>query len=124
MIEYNTLDAWFKGKDRGDGRKFSYEDWALENSWFEPIFRDVLGQWCGLGNSGLATRYFSEGNWREWHPPKVKKKIKMYMAIICDLDQPEKYFTHNVYTSKKCLDINKKHYKIVGWQEIEAEIDE
>lgn len=127
MSEYKTLKEWFGDATRGDGRKFTrHGDWALQ-CFFEPIFSQDdfdtgIRRWHGLDEQG---RYFYElddacDNWKEWHPPKEKKKITLYRPII-------KFGPQYIYGSWSSL-AKENHSihmgEVVGREEREIEVDE
>lgn len=119
-----TLDEIFpNGRGEGDGRKFRKNDWASLESYFEPFFRTTQGSWFGLNHKGDNMGY--SGNlegWTEWHPPKKTKKIKMYRAIYKTTNG--EYYVH-YWMSKKIHDpVLPVVNDVVGWQEMEVEIDE
>lgn len=82
MSEYKTLQEWFGGATRGDGRKFTRMDW-LENQWIEPIYLDKHKDWHCLDYEEYSRAWGSElYPFKEWHPPK-KKVTKYLFATKC-----------------------------------------
>jgi hypothetical protein len=116
-----TLKELMGDKIRGDGRKFTLGN----DRWFEPIFKDRGGEWTGLNEDGYCES-FSEGQiyyWEEWTPPKQTKKVKLYCPIYEAYKGIIKCY--GKWASKK------DHFyelagnqRIIGWQEMEVEVDE
>jgi hypothetical protein len=125
MSKYKTLDEWMEGKDRGDGRKFSRTDWVNSDWFFQPFFRCNQNVWHGVDEENKQQRY-SLSLWYEWHPLKVKKKIKMYQAVFKGQGQHDsnKYWSDYMYYESKEYGPQNKFGKVVGWIEIEVLVDE
>lgn len=126
MSEYKTLDQWFEGKDRGDGRKFTTEAWD-DTYWFEPFFKVLSGYWYGRAENAVARQFTGSSDtlWREWHPPKTKKKVTLYRAILKSKIS-EIYWTEYRWFSNKeeVSNVDFFTWLIVGWQEMEVFVDE
>jgi hypothetical protein len=122
-----TLKELMGDKNRGDGRKF--QDQYMDNDeWFEPIFlTDVddgsQNDWHGLDERGYGQWYEScvERYWKEYTPPKQTKKVKLYSPI--GLKDNGKIYTIGQYANEKSV-FNSGSDKIIGWHEIEVEVDE
>lgn len=116
-----TLEELMGDKTRGDGRKFTKTSWDSDR-WYEPIFYYEKEKcWVGLNASGLMEK-ISEcfGEWHEWTPPKQTKKVKLYRAIykIGDL------YSLDLWLSYKGRPTNGSEGKLIGWQEMEVEVEE
>lgn len=112
-----TLDEIFPS-GRGDGRKFrrTGEAWDMR---FEPIFKGRT-QWVGLDAGGHTVEVaHGEFQWTEWQPPKKTKKVTLYRPVI--KTSLGNYTIPYCWSSFKDLSVNNN---IVGWQEMEVEIDE
>lgn len=125
MSEAKTLDEWFEGKSRGDGRKFTREASREKHTWFEPIFKRIGAGWYGLEQNDEAASYAgSYSKWVEWHPPKKTKKIKMYRAIIKSKTSG-RYWTDSQYFSDKNTDDRSPcNWDVAGWEEKEFEVED
>lgn len=112
-----TLRELMGDLTRGDGRRF----FNLEERFtFEPIFK-AHNYWYGIkldGDSYCANHVESKA-WEPYTEPKEKKKVKLYRPII-----KEGFATYwiNDWVSNKD---HKAHgtQTIVGWQEMEVEVD-
>jgi hypothetical protein len=116
-----TLKELMGDKTRGDGRKFSILEWDT-SSWFEPIYR-AGDRWYGLMWDVRPNSFYDfEDCWEEWTPPKQTKKVKLYRPIYCSYENHyrSRASDSDWHTDKKNFDSN----SIVGWMEIEAEVDE
>ncbi len=117
----STLKELMGDKTRGDGRRFWLSFWE-DHCWFEPIFKDADGDWCGLKENGLFSVFqedWDERHWQEWTPPKETKKVKLYSPI--GLKDNGKIYTIGQYANDKSV-FNSGADKIVGWHEIEVEV--
>jgi len=79
----STLKELMGDKTKGDGRKFAL-DWWDRDRWFEPIFKDISGDWSGLRESGFLA-YFPESGyteWEEWTPPKQTRRSEAGMNTV------------------------------------------
>lgn len=113
-----TLKELMGDLTRGDGRKvYPYKD----NRHFEPIFLDKHGFWWGIDEN--QEQYGIKENFSVRTDPveaKAKKIVKLYRPII--KEECSTYWVQDW--------VSNKHYKphgkqqIVGWQEIEVEVDE
>lgn len=117
--EYKTLDQWFEGKDRGDGRKFKWPVWA-DCHYFEPMFRDNKGTWYGLTETGAEFHSNSYTEYEEWHPPKTKKKVTLYRPVRYDVKNGV-FVSYEQFSSEK--EAPSTGAKIVGWMEVEVLVD-
>ena len=117
-----TLKELIGDKTRGDGRKFFQLGWE-KNEWFEPYYLDRYKIWHGLDNDhesiSFCFKYYN--SWQEWTPPKETKKVKLYSPI--GLKDNGKIYTIGQYANDKSV-FNSGSDKIVGWHEIEVEVDE
>ena len=120
----STLKELMGDKTKGDGRKFAL-DWWDRDRWFEPIFKDISGDWSGLRESGFLAYFPDSGytEWEEWTPPKQTKKVKLYSPVYENLNNLGYYESHKRFTSNKQDFLETAHEKIVGWQEMEVEVD-
>ena len=111
-----TLKELMGDLDRGDGRKF-YAKSMAHIHWFEPIFK-FEGKWHGLNYWGadLQSERIGE-DWELYIEPKTKKKVTLYRPIA---KEGENYILYDRYCNNK----NMFKGKIVGWQQIEVEVDE
>lgn len=127
-----TLKELMGDKTRGDGRKFT-NNLMSSHEWFEPIFlaqSELCGDddyiWEGVDDLGFSDSYSDSCNirdWQEWTPPKQTKKVKLYSPIYENLNNLGYYESHR-YTSNKQDFLETAREKIVGWHEIEVEVDE
>lgn len=114
-----TLKELMGDKTRGDGRKFTNPDFL--ESWFEPIFYHEKEQgWVGLYDDRLETFYENMSGWREWTPPKKTKKVKLYRPIR---KIGETYCAIPTWMTDKPWFLS-QYNDIVGWQEMEVEVEE
>lgn len=115
-----TLKELMGDKTRGDGRKFSILEWDTI-CWFEPIYR-AHDRWYGLMYDVRPNSFYDfEDCWKEWTPPKQTKKVKLYSALV-KRDDGCYYILGNHYSDKSIFDRIKD--EIVGWHEVEVEVDE
>lgn len=117
-----TLRELMRDLTRGDGRKFTNKMFGRDE-WMEPIFKDCYGNWHCLFSNGEAwvEACLSKQTWIEW--TLSKKRIKLYSPIYRN-NSGIGYFMEDGWSSSKNdfdqIPIN----PIVGWQEIEVEVDE
>ena len=111
-----TLDEWLPS-GKGDGRKF--ERRGTDTIWFEPYFR-VVDTWYGVTNRGYMMELRGSLIVDEWHPPKKTKKVTMCRPIRKATDGG--YYISATWMDNKGLFIDA--HTIVGWQEMEVEVDE
>lgn len=122
--EYKTLDEFLLSW-RGDGRKFAKNNWVSNpHFFFEPIFKSLDGYWYGLREDG--TKY-SEYllSWREWHPPKTKKKVTLYRAIFKTSNG--EYVTDSSWSDRKsytCSRVSIESGPPILYEEREIEVGE
>lgn len=111
-----TLKELMGDLKRGDGRKFKRDDW-VDGQWFEPIFW-ACDSWYGIVDGG-AVHSCTYHNLDAWEP-YTKKKVKLYRPII--KEGCSTYWINDWVSNKDC----KPHGTqiIVGWQEMEVEVDE
>lgn len=113
-----TLKDFMGDLKRGDGRKFKSEYYSA-HQWFEPIYKTDVGTWYGLCENG--SNFFSGEdhceNWEPYTEPKTKKKVTLYRPIT---KEGENYLLYDRYCNNKDL----FYGHVVGWQEIEVEVDE
>lgn len=113
-----TLKELMGDLKRGDGRCFF--DLTLRLI-FEPIYL-ADGLWYGLSNNG--NHYIFEENgfptWEIDKPAKPKKKVKVYSALVKRSDGC--YFMMGDHYSDKTIFDGIKN-EIIGWHEIEVEVD-
>ncbi len=116
-----TLKELMGDKTRGDGRRFTTKN-DLPSDWFEPIFfYEKEKSFVGLNHYGwMIDVHETQGGWSEWQPPKNIKKVKLYRAIykIGDL------YSLDLWLSYKGRPTNGSEGKLIGWQEMEVEVDE
>jgi hypothetical protein len=89
-MESKTLDEWFPN-GRGDGRKFVFLEDCRPDCWYEPIIKSRRPfcdeKWYVLDHKGFMDSFSAEALtlvFSEWHPPKAKKKIKLYRTLHRD----------------------------------------
>lgn len=116
MSEYKKLDDWFPD-GKPDGRKFE-----VKNSPFivEPKFRSRDCVWYSLNQNNDGCSYGPSYLYKEYVPPKQTKKVKMYCAIYKKISG---FISSACYTSDKSL-FGANGDTIVGWHEIEVEVEE
>lgn len=128
----STLKELMGDLTRGDGRKFLRSRWETSGAfhrdiWFEPIFKDENGVWCGLFDLGVNATFCDaeDDDWQEWTPAQQIKKVKLYRPIFGKND----FYNLGEWRSKKevcpAFDGNKfanKH--LAGRQEMEIEVME
>lgn len=113
-----TLKELMGDSTRGDGRKFRKNKW-FECYSFEPIFQEFEGDWFGVDQDGFM-QSFCDNDSLDWEPyieSKPKKKVTLYRPIA---KEGENYILYDRYCNNK----NMFKGKIVGWQQIEVEVDE
>ena len=120
-----TLDEWMK---ISDGGQFST---ALmqPNERFEPKFRHVASGfpvWHGImyecDGSTRATYFHATivQGWTRWHPPKKAKKVTMCRPIR---KGSRGLIIYEPFEESKDYFLDGPVQPIVGWQEIECEVD-
>lgn len=121
-----TLKELMGDLNRGDGRRFFSHSMLISNElFFEPIFKDHHNVWYGLDDRGNSD-YFPENDaddWKLYMKPNEKKKVKLYRPIYLDTNRVS-YGTHSKWESNKSYFYDYDFQKIVGWQEMEVEVDE
>lgn len=116
-----TLKELMGDLTRGDGRRFFD---LTSRIIYEPIYV-VDGLWYGLSSKGNSFCFLENGlpTWEIDQPAKPKKKVKMYSPVYMN-NSGIGYFMEDGWSSSKndfdSLTIN----PIVGWQEMEVEVDE
>lgn len=119
MSEYKTLDEIFPD-GKPDGRKFIHSDTTPK--WFQPYFKSRHG-WCGLDENDNAIIHDEKTQWQKYYPPKQTKKVKMYKPVYKDYCQ--NYYAPQAvewHTDKENFIYLKN--EIIGWLELDAEIEE
>lgn len=116
MSEYKTLDEIFPD-GKPDGRKFE-----VKNSPFivEPKFRSRDCVWWSINQNNDGCSYGPSYLYKEHVPPKQTKKVKMYNPVYKRTDG--NYITSDYFYSQK-TDFRIMN-EIVGWMEIEVEVNE
>lgn len=113
-----TLKELMGDLTRGDGRMFFN---MIERFTFEPIFK-AHNYWYGIKLNGdsYCANHVESNAWEIDKPAKPKKKVKLYRPII--KEECSTYWIQDWVSNKDC----KSHGKqiIVGWQEMEVEVDE
>lgn len=116
MSEYKTLNQWFPD-GKPDGKWFKELESTLV---FKPFFRSDDGYWHGLTDRNLAWSRYINCKYIEYIPPKQTKKVKMYMPVY--KRQDGNFITSDYFYSQKSdfrsMDL------VMGWIEIEAEVEE
>lgn len=118
-----TLRELMGDLTRGDGRKFRKNKWHSV-FWFEPIFQEFEGDWFGIDQDGFM-QSFCDNDSLDWEPytePKEKKKVKMYRPIR-KIGTPGQYAIADTWHQFKSW-FQEQYTDIVGWQEMEIEVDE
>lgn len=117
----STLKELMGDKTRGDGRKFAKANWDTDR-WFEPIFYyEKVRCWIGLNTDGWLNEISDAINdWNEWTPPKQTKKVKLYRPIR---KIEETYYAIESWMTDKPWFLS-QYNDIVGWQEMEVEVEE
>lgn len=85
MNEYKSLKELFKESTRGDGRKFTSNNWK-EHEYFEPVF--LAGNvWHGLDELEFHFSWVMDSKiFKEWHPPKKTKKVMLTTEVEVEVD--------------------------------------
>lgn len=120
MSEYKTLGEIFPD-GKGDGRKFIFKIGSADSSfWFIPYFKTLESRWHGINKMGqLFTA--NDSTWvKEYVEPKKTKKITMYKPIYKGYDYNHTAYKDEWHSDKENFGMN----GIVGWLEIEAEVQE
>lgn len=119
-----TLKELMGDLTRGDGRRFFNLERRIV---FEPIFLDCYGDWLGLSPQGIQYSFceVASNQWQIDNPATYRKKIKIRMySPIYRNNSGIGYFMEDGWSSSKNdfdqIPIN----PIVGWQEMEVEVDE
>lgn len=118
-----TLKELMGDLTRGDGRKFRKNKWS-DCYWFEPIFQEFEGDWFGVDQDNFM-QSFCDGDSLDWElytEPKEKKKVKLYRGIYKNPGIRQIYQFGEWQTDKIVIDYYLKN--LVGWQEMEIEVDE
>jgi len=137
-----TLKELMGDKTKGDGKKFKLNE-MNEDEFFEPIFLSITKwkdeierDWHGLNHLGQHDAYddIAYKDWQEWTPPKQTNKVKLYRPIRFKHAQYEiseewsscknKFPENSVATFNNNILGTLYFGKIVGWQEMEVEVDE
>lgn len=143
-----TLKELMGDLKRGDGRRFFSNSMLIANElFFEPIYKDHYDVWYGLDDRANSD-YFPQNDADDWEPYIVenetivehhilgglygdplkliyktkmninpKKKVTLYRPIV---KERENYLLYDRYCNNKDL----FHGHVVGWQEMEVEVDE
>lgn len=117
-----TLREFMGSSKRGDGRKFRKNKW-YDCYWFEPIFQNCSGDWFGLDQDDVM-QSFCDNDSLDWEPyiePKLKKKVKLYSPV--GKSQQGYIYLFGKYADKKQW-FGEGGETIIGWHEIEVEVDE
>ena len=116
-----TLKELMGDLTRGDGRIVYSDDHGTK---FEPIFLDSYGVWHGICDDFLVEAFdqFQEWDWEPYTEPKAKQKVKLYRPIYLDTNRVS-YGTHSKWESNKSYFYDYDFQNIVGWQEMEVEVD-
>lgn len=120
-------------RTRGDGTKVRILEWD-NSAWFEPIYKSH-DRWYGLMYDVRPNSFYDfEDCWEEWTPPKQTNKVKLYRPIRFKHAQYEiseewsscknKFPENSVATFNNNILGTLYFGKIVGWQEMEVEVDE
>lgn len=118
-----TLKELMGDLTRGDGRKFKSEYYSAHR-WFEPIYKSDVGTWYGLTENG-SNFFYGEDHYENWEPYiEPKKKVKLYQPICRDKLLNGNYFAINSFVEEKNKDHVVFSHDVVGWVELEAEVDE
>lgn len=116
-----TLDQFFPGLIRADGRKFTLII-NCQGFYFEPIFKDHAGFWHGFNNIGQHDIWNgSTDSWIEWQEPKKTKKITLYKPILPGYE--DTYWSKDEWHTDK-NNWSLENYKIVGWMQMDCEVQE
>lgn len=114
-----TLKELMGDLTRGDGRRFFN---LRTRQIFEPIYFSCPN-WFGLCSDKYS--YYFDENKPEWdfdEKSTFKKKVKLYRPIYLDTNRVS-YGTHSKWESNKSYFYDYDFQKIVGWQEMEVEVD-
>jgi hypothetical protein len=116
-----TLKELMGDLKRGDGRMFFN---LIERFTFEPIFK-AHNYWYGLKLNGdsYCANHEESNAWDSDIEPKPKKKLKMYSPIYMN-KSGNGYFMEDGWSSSKNDFDQFTINPIVGWQEMEVEVDE
>lgn len=121
--EYKTLDE-FLPSGRGDGRKFTKHHWP-EKYFIEPLCRDRGAIWHSANEDNDIVQSLRTDDFREWHPPKTKKKVTLYRPVFKN-GYGSYYCEQNFDFSNYAK--NTDPVSIVGffagWMEVEVFVDE
>lgn len=117
-----TLKELMGNLKRGDGRKFARKRWGPKE-YFEPIFSDKDGDWFGLDSFGYQNSNCADDvhDWEPYIEPKAKQKIKLYSPV--GKSQQGYIYLFGKYADKKEW-FGEGGETIIGWHEIEVEVDE
>lgn len=123
MSEYKSLDEWFPD-GKPDGRKFE-----VKNSPFivEPKFRSRDCVWYSLNQNNDGCSYGPSYLYKEHIPPKQTKKVKMYKPVCKSKYVKGEYvapWSVDWHSNKDFFEDGGTDFSIVGYIEIEAEVEE
>lgn len=117
-----TLKELMGDLKRGDGRRFFNLEKRII---FEPVFLDYYGDWHGLSSREISYSFceVASNKWevdeRATYPKKIK--IKLYSPI--GKSQQGYIYLFGKYADKKEW-FGEGGETIIGWHEIEVEVDE
>lgn len=115
-----TLKELMGNLTRGDGKRFFN---LTERFTFEPIFK-ANNYWYGLklNVDSYCANHEESSAWDIDIEPKPKKKVKMYRPVR-KIGNPGQYSISDTYHEFKSW-FQTQYTDIIGWQEIEIEVDE
>lgn len=119
---YKTLDEFFPS-GRGDGSKFTKHHWP-EKYFIEPLCRDRGGIWHSANEVNDIVQSLRTDDFREWHPPKTKKKVTLYKPVFKVPNGEVFCHPHIDFSAVKMTEPYCYDGCHVGWMEVEVFVDE